>query len=375
MHRTLVLLIGIWIAATASVAAQTKTAGTSPGSSQLPPWRVPDIAILPDDATGQLVRYGEDLLRHTTALIGPDVRDPAQRYSGNGLECTNCHIDAGTRRFALPLVGISRLYPAFSARIDAEQDLAARINDCMERSMNGRPLPGDSHEMQALLAYLAFLGSEQPAGQAPVGRGAPKLPLPDRAADPQRSATIYQSTCAACHQPDGAGVLLQADDRAIERRRYVYPPLWGPESFNDAAGMARIITGAWFVHANMPQGITFQYPLLAIDDAYDVMAYVDTRPRPRKTGLSKDYPDRWLKPIGAMYPPWFGPFSAQQNRFGPWPAILAWRRTHAPASLKGPPATNDLEQSLHVFRRECLTPFRRPNLTPGRRPNLPIDTI
>jgi len=348
MYRALLFLLApICLWATAGAQAQ-RIAGSAASAVQLPPWIVPDIAALPDDATGQLIREGRDLLDHTTAVIGPDAPDPAQRYSGNGLECSNCHIGAGTVRFALPLVGIAGLYPKFSARVDAMQDLAARIDDCMERSMNGRPLPRDSHAMRALLAYLAFLGSEQLAGQAPIGRGAPKLPLPERAASPRRGEAVYRSTCAACHQPDGAGVKLQLGDRAIEQRRYVYPPLWGPESFNDAAGMARVITGAWFVHANMPKGVTFQYPLLSADDAYDVMAYVDTQPRPRRADLSRDYPDRWLKPIGAAYPPWVGPFSAAQNRLGPWQPILAWRKAHAPAAgSEGPPAANDLEQSLH----------------------------
>jgi thiosulfate dehydrogenase len=342
-------MLGFVVAAATAQTPEPKVAGTSTGSRQLPLWRVPDIAGVPDDANGRLVRYGQDLINHTTALIGPDAPDQAQRYSGNGLECTNCHIDAGTSRFALPLVGIAGLYPAFSARLDATQDLAGRINDCMERSLNGRPLPLDSREMQALLAYLTFLASDQPAGRAPVGRGAPKLPLPARAADPRHGATVYQSFCAACHQANGLGVRLQGVDQVFEKRRYLYPPLWGPDSYNDAAGMARIVTGAWFVHANMPKGITFQYPLLTTDDAYDVIAFVDTQPRPRKADLSKDYPDLWLKPIGTPYAPWVGRFSAAQNRYGPWQPILAWRQQHQPAAgSNGPPAANDLEQAVHA---------------------------
>ena len=332
----------------AAANAQTATPKIAGTAQPLPPWHVPDITALPDNETGRMIRYGQDLAGHTTALIGPDAPTPAQRYSGNGLECTNCHIDAGTSRFALPWVGIAGLYPAFSARIDAKQDLAGRVNDCMERSMNGRPLPLGSREMQALLAYLKFLGSEQPAGQAPIGRGAPALPLPTRAADPKHGATIYRSVCAACHQANGQGVQFQLGDRVTEQRRYVYPPLWGPESYNDAAGMARIITAAWFVHANMPKGVTFQYPILATDDAYDVMAFVNTQPRPRKADLAKDYPDLWLKPIGTMYPPWAGKFSPTQNRLGPWQSILAWRKQNEPpAGHNGPPAANDIEQTLH----------------------------
>jgi thiosulfate dehydrogenase len=348
-----VLILGILCGLIPQARAESTVAESSPGSYQLPPWRVPDVAALPDDDNGRLVRLGQALINHTTALIGPDAPEAAERYSRSGLECTNCHLDGGTKRFALPLVGIAGLYPKFSARVDAQQDLADRVNDCMERSLNGRPLPRDSKEMRAILAYLTFLGSYQPAGQAPIGRGAPKLPLPARAASAQHGARIFQSMCAACHQSDGQGVRLPAEARAAEQRRYLYPPLWGPESFNDAAGMARVMTGAWFVDANMPYGINFHYPLLAPDDAYDVMAFVAEQPRPHKADLAKDYPDRWLKPVGTMYPPWVGPFSAAQNRFGPWQSIIDWRRTHAPpAGADRVPAANDLEAAVFATPKQ-----------------------
>jgi thiosulfate dehydrogenase len=349
MSRGIALLVLLLVCISAQAASAQHIGGSSPDSYRLPPWRVPDIAALPDDDRGRQVRFGQSLINHTTALIGPDAPETAQRYSQSGLECTNCHLDGGTRRFAMPLVGIAGLYPKFSARVAAQQDLADRVNDCMERSLNGRPLPRNSKQMQAMLAYLTFLGLEQPAGQAPIGRGAPRLPLPTRAASPRRGAAIFQRMCAACHQSDGQGVRLPADARANEQRRYLYPPLWGPESFNDAAGMARVMTGAWFVDANMPYGINFHYPLLAPDDAYDVMAFVATRPRPHKADLTKDYPDRWQKPVGTMYPPWVGPFSAAQNRFGPWQPVIDWRLRHAPSAAPDQlPAANDLEEV--VFR-------------------------
>ncbi len=338
----------IAVAAHAQV-AQPKFAGTSPNTHQLPPWRVPDIAGLSDDNTGRMVHYGRDLIEHTTALIGPDAPNEAQRYSGNGLECTNCHIDAGTSRFALPLVGIAGLYPQFSARMDAAQDLAGRVNDCMERSLNGRPLPLDSREMQALLAYLKFLGSDQPAGQAPVGRGAPVLPLPTRAADPRHGAIIYQNVRAACHQSNGLGVRLQGADQAFEKRRYLYPPLWGPESYNDAAGMAPHRDGCLVRARQYAEGR--HLPVSAADRRRCVRrrGVCGYTAAPRKTGLAKDYPDLWLKPIGMPYPPWAGNFSAMQNKYGPWQPILAWQQRNAPPTgSKGPPAANDLEQPLHA---------------------------
>jgi len=107
---------------------------------QLPPWNIPDPDKLSDDSFGRAVRYGRDLIAHTFALIGPDAADPAMRYSDNGLECQSCHLDAGTRRFGIPLAGVWAVFPTFIGRENEVRTLEKRINGCMERSMNGRSL-------------------------------------------------------------------------------------------------------------------------------------------------------------------------------------------------------------------------------------------
>ena len=91
-------------AALAALCATAAAAQAPLDLAALPPWKVPDIAALPDDEQGRLARYGRDLIDHTAALIGPDAPDPAMRYAKAGLDCKNCHLDAGTARFALPLV-------------------------------------------------------------------------------------------------------------------------------------------------------------------------------------------------------------------------------------------------------------------------------
>ena len=69
-----------------------------------PIWGVPEVGALPDDTHGRL-RRGRDLITATYAQIGPEVADPAKRYAGNNLACRNCHLEAGTKRFGLPLWG------------------------------------------------------------------------------------------------------------------------------------------------------------------------------------------------------------------------------------------------------------------------------
>jgi thiosulfate dehydrogenase len=304
----------------------------------IPPtaWSVPDPDTLPNDAFGRTVRLGRDLIVRTSSLIGPDAPDPASRYAGNGLDCQSCHLQAGTQQFGLPLAGVWGVFPAYIARENQVRTLAERINGCMQRSMNGRPLPVDGPEMKAMLTYIRFISASEPVGQSLNGRGAPSLPLPDRAADPQHGHQVFTETCAACHGADGQGQRLDPAEARASGRRYRFPPLWGPDSYNDGAGMARTITAARFVHANMPLGTTFQAPALSVADAFDVIAYTTAQPRPHMAGLEADYPDRARKPVDAAYPPYIGPFPPGQHRLGPWPPIQAWIKANA--------ATTPIEQ-------------------------------
>ena len=80
------------------------------------PWTMPEVSALPRDARGQLIRDGRDIMLATYAFIGPNVDDPAKRFAGNNLACTNCHLSGGTTKFGLPLFGIYNDFPAYSAR-------------------------------------------------------------------------------------------------------------------------------------------------------------------------------------------------------------------------------------------------------------------
>jgi thiosulfate dehydrogenase len=65
-----------------------------------------------------------------------------------------------------------------------------------------------------------------------------------------------------------------------DARGYEFPPLWGPDSFNAAAGMndSRNIVG--FIRRNMPRGIDPRHPQLTWQEAWDVAAYIRAQPRP-----------------------------------------------------------------------------------------------
>jgi thiosulfate dehydrogenase len=298
-------------------------------ASPVPAWTVPDPDKVPDDALGREVRRGRDLIVKTSSLIGPDAADPAKRFAGNGLDCQSCHLQAGTQRFGLPLAGIWGLFPQYIARENEVRTMEERINGCMERSMNGRALPIDGPEMKAMLTYIRFISGAETVSQPVDGRGAPPVKLPDRAADPVHGRQVYAAVCSVCHGPDGQGQRLERSEAAELGRRYRFPPLWGPDSFNDGAGMARAITAAQFVHANMPFGTTSEAPVLSVADTFDVIGFIAGQPRPHKAGLEADFPDRSRKPVDAAYPPFVGPFSPEQHRLGPWGPVQTWQRANA----------------------------------------------
>jgi thiosulfate dehydrogenase len=283
-------------------------------------WTVPEIGALPRNNYGQLVREGRDLITATYAYLGPHVNDPARRYAGNDLACTNCHLQAGTKKFAIPLFGLFGEFPQYSARIGAEISIEDRINSCMSRSMNGKPLPAGSPEMRAIVAYIKFLSTGLPPGKRLPGLGVGKMPELSRAADPQRGEAVYARTCVACHGRGGAGVSnsIRGSDLG-----YMIPPLWGADTFNDGAGMARLTNFANFVHFNMPHGADYLDPQLTAEEAWDVAAFVLSHPRPHKAGLEKDFPDLLLKPIDAPYGPYADTFGAEQHKYGPFAPILA----------------------------------------------------
>jgi len=247
-----------------------------PRGPSSPPATWPDYSVngpgflTPAMADGELIAYGYKLVAETFALIGPEAPDTTKRYAGNSLACKNCHLDAGTNRAGVPLVGVYKTYPKFSARSGRVISLAERIDECMTRSMNGRKLPDASREMMGYLAYLKFIGEPQAVAIEP----APPAPLPP---DATRGAAVYDRVCAACHQADGLGKRWGAP---ADARGYQFPPVWGPDSFNDGAGMDEFHRSVGFIQHDMPRGTDSAHPQLSLQEAWDAAALLQSKPRP-----------------------------------------------------------------------------------------------
>ena len=313
MKRTRKFVIGLTIGAglTAGAFAQAQK-----------DWQAPDIGKLTDDKYGQMVRQGKALMEETYKYLGPEVKDVNKRYSGNNLACTSCHMEAGGRKFGNPWVGTFVSFPQYRGREDAISTTEERINGCMERSMNGRKLPLDSEEMKAMTTYLQFLSTGISVGEKLEGGGTLKLKPLARAADSVAGKQVYAATCAACHGDNGQGVRR---GKAGDADGYQFPPVWGADSYNTGAGMARVTLAAGFIKGNMPSGVTHTNAVLTDEQAFDVAAYINSQPRPVKKNLEADFPARKNKPVDAAFPPYTPGFSAQQHKYGPWQPILAAR--------------------------------------------------
>lgn len=325
MKHPWLFLLTATLCITASIAGPDRSIAGS-GDIDLTQRTPPDIATVADDPFGTLVKYGYTLFTDTANEIGPTVSDPTRRFAGNNLACQNCHLQGGTQPYAMPLIGVWGQFPQYRAREGAVDTLEDRINGCMERSMNGRPLPLESREMRAFSSYMRWLSTDIPDGAKLVGAGTLRIKEPARAADLGHGAQIFYQTCAACHGSDGLG------QRAQIGAGYQFPPLWGPDSYNIGAGMSRLLTAAAYAMHNMPVGTTFNAPVLTDEDAYDVAGYLISQKRPEKANLDQDFPVRLQKPIDAPYGPYVDGFSLEQHRYGPFGPIRAKVQELAAAS-------------------------------------------
>jgi len=235
------------------------------------PLVVPAPQTMPDGPLGDAVRQGLSIVNATKAALPDNV--------GNGLACASCHLNGGTVAYAAPLVGVWGVYPEYFARSGRVEGFADRVNDCFRRSMNGKPIDVDGAPMRALMAYVAWLSTGVPVGASVEGRGFRAMSAPARAPDAGRGATLYEQRCASCHGVDGGGSPLASGGYAI-------PPLWGPQSFNDGAGMSHVATAAAFIQAKMPLG---RGGSLSDQDAFDIAALVTGAPRPAFAGKAGDY--------------------------------------------------------------------------------------
>lgn len=271
MMRSMRVLAVALVAATLSCSREPEPVAQS-GATSSASIQTPTEADIPNDSLGASIRRGLALILHTPDSL-PD-------YAPGNITCGNCHLQGGRSSDAVPLIGSHVRFPKYLDRSGAVVALADRVNYCVTRSLAGNKLPVDSREMQDMLAYIAWLSRGVAVGdgeKAPGAMGLPTMPITLRG-DRSQGEKVYQVKCAVCHLPTGEGV---------PTAKPAIPALWGPKSFSIGASMARESKAASFIWYNMPLGLGKS---LTPKEAYDVAAYITSKPRPDSPGKENDWP-------------------------------------------------------------------------------------
>jgi thiosulfate dehydrogenase len=256
-------------------------------------WQIPSNPLedrsLGDSPRAREIRRGYRIFMNTPA--------EAPQFAHGKVSCGNCHLNGGQRERALPLVGVAAVFPEFNKRSGRTYLLVDRIVDCFWRSENGTETPDalpttTTPEVLAVAAYINWISAGFAAGRSPSWRGkntiAPDRLIPVDRLDPRSGESLFADRCSSCHGADGQGVWI-GDKRA--------GPLWGPDSWNDGAGAARVYTLAGIIRYTMPY---LDPGSLSDEEAQRIATFISSKPRPRYPFRARDYTSSPL-PADAVY--------------------------------------------------------------------------
>lgn len=271
-------------------------------------WQPPKLDTVPAGERARQLIYGKELIANTAKYFGPKGSIAA---ISNGMNCQNCHLDAGTRLYGNCFATVASVYPKYRDRSARVESISFRINDCITRSLNGKPIDTLSKEMQAMIAYIKWLGKDVTKGLTPEGCGIQEIGFISRACDTLKGRIVFANKCQKCHSANGEGFLLP------DSSGYIYPPLWGLHSFNTAAGMYRVGRLASFIQKNMPYSNTYTAPQLSEEEAWHLAGFINSQERPFKK-IAADWKDINSKPVDYPFGPFADSFTELQHKYGPF---------------------------------------------------------
>ncbi len=311
---TLVAFVGLAVLSCNETGNQKRAASTT---AYTPPEF--DTTKVPRTPFGKAVLYGRELMMNTALYIGPN--GVTGRFSGSLRKCGSCHQNGGIKPHSFSLVLSHQAYPQYRAREGKLLSLADRVNNCVTRAMNGKPLSYNSEEMLAFLAYFKYINDRWSADAQFRKKSAFVLQVTNEKASSERGAVLYATNCNRCHGNSGEGILNAQEDG------YIYPPLWGSNSYQAGSGMHRVIKMAGWLKLNMPfDNAQGGKPFLTDQQALDLAAFInDDAIHQRPFPINKsDYPDIYTKPIDYTRGPYADSFSQDQHKFGPYPPIIKY---------------------------------------------------
>ena len=120
------------------------------------------------------------------------------------------------------LIGIINRFPQFRGRENKIGTIEDRINGCMERSMNGNPLPPNGIEMQAFVAYMEWLSRYAPEDGKVKGAGYARINIPNRRVDLEKGEKLFLKKCASCHGGEHDFEICIFEQKAKMLKKYLF---------------------------------------------------------------------------------------------------------------------------------------------------------
>jgi thiosulfate dehydrogenase len=162
----LVIVLAFSALAAFSTSAVSFGAPPTPGqaSDSAKAWVAPDPATIPEGPLGDSIRLGMRIFNNTPKY--------AEKYVGNKMSCTHCHIDGGTVSQGMPMVGLPGIFPMYRDREKIVITFEERIQQCFQRSETGHRLPNDGPDsysdgagMNQIPKMAAFVQHNMPQNQ------------------------------------------------------------------------------------------------------------------------------------------------------------------------------------------------------------------
>ncbi len=266
---------------------------------------------LPGGQEGEYIKYGYLLLSKTSELLGPN--SPLKINVKSHMSCRNCHIGVGTVEYGNSFLDTHALYPQYRAREGKIQTLAQRINACFTHPMQGKPLPENSKEMMAIQMYMKWIGANRVRPSSDPDNRIAKIEFLDRAADPKQGKIVYEKHCLQCHGENGEGKFSE------NGKSFMYPPLWGKESFIIGSSMSRLSVLARFIGSSMPYLSEIK---LDKEQSWDVAAFIMSNSKPAWNGKKPPFKNLSEKPFDFPKGPYDDHFSEERHKYGPYKEII-----------------------------------------------------
>jgi thiosulfate dehydrogenase len=235
---------------------------SAPAAEKQPPVASIAEAQARPGPVGDQIRLGKEIFQNTAT-------DPGSKpFVGkeHKATCNSCHRKEGTDLDALPLFGAAAAYPA---DVDGKvMTLEGRIGQCFATHLSGSAPPPGSPVLQALTTYVTSLSEGRRMTMSATGTGPRALPAMQKTgpfwskADAAAGQKLYGSMCASCHGTDGSGG--------------AGPAVWGNGAWSATSAMGKPAKLAAYVQKAMAA----YAGTIGDEQARDLAAYVDSRPRP-----------------------------------------------------------------------------------------------